>query len=398
MENQPTNNNVNNKKNIVIIVSVCFLAVIMLVIVMFGNKREFEVRFDTKGGTTITNQIIKRGDKLIKPEDPTKENAVFIEWQYKNEKYDFDKPVEKNIKLEAKWLEYELYEDSGASFQCYTASSVINNELFDPADELNNEQKIICRFGMETYQKDKISNIKFTLNTYDNFEILEDYYDESVKDKNKFEYEIYEPTSVIDGEEIVLRVKSLPEDGILKLTIENIKFVTEDEKHFYTNDVSVRFNVSPNLLNESKNIKKYKLENAFGIDCYTEKSIKANKFERVTSKNIKKGDKIVCNSGFEVYGDDKVTKFQYELKYGKGLKLINEKYTSSSTVTKNSSYRIYELKEGESVGEYMGEYTFEIIGDNVYASDELHVDLANIKFITNDPYVYYVENDSYVIK
>ena len=38
------------------------------------------VKFETDGGTTISNQIVEKGTKITKPENPTKEGYVFKGW------------------------------------------------------------------------------------------------------------------------------------------------------------------------------------------------------------------------------------------------------------------------------------------------------------------------------
>ena len=60
---------------------------------------KFVIKFDSNGGTTISNQIIEKGNKVQKPEDPKKEGYNFIEWQLDGIKYDFEKEVTSNLEL-----------------------------------------------------------------------------------------------------------------------------------------------------------------------------------------------------------------------------------------------------------------------------------------------------------
>ena len=78
---------------------------IILAIIFFsfgcGKEETFQVTFDSLGGTSIESQIIEKGNVVSKPIEPQKEGFTFVEWQYNNEYYNFDTPVEKDIILKA---------------------------------------------------------------------------------------------------------------------------------------------------------------------------------------------------------------------------------------------------------------------------------------------------------
>ena len=67
----------------------------------------YAVTFDVDGGSAVKEQVIKAGEKAIKPEDPTKEHYIFDNW-YRDVKktntfrFDYDK-ITSNTKLYAKW-------------------------------------------------------------------------------------------------------------------------------------------------------------------------------------------------------------------------------------------------------------------------------------------------------
>jgi len=63
----------------------------------------YVVKFETDGGTTISNQIIEKGNKVSKPIDPIKDGYTFKGWILNDEFYNFDKIIEKDIELKAKW-------------------------------------------------------------------------------------------------------------------------------------------------------------------------------------------------------------------------------------------------------------------------------------------------------
>lgn len=87
------------------------------------------IKFNTDGGTTIPNQIINKGDKISKPNDPIKEGYVFKGWLLKGEIYDFEKDIEEDSELVANW-EKEKNEDpikKSTNKSTNNNSSVSNN-------------------------------------------------------------------------------------------------------------------------------------------------------------------------------------------------------------------------------------------------------------------------------
>lgn len=70
---------------------------------------EYKVVFDTQGGSIVAEQVVKKGEKATKPDDPSKENSDFVEWQLDGVAYSFDSEVLKNITLVAKWNDVVLH-------------------------------------------------------------------------------------------------------------------------------------------------------------------------------------------------------------------------------------------------------------------------------------------------
>ena len=69
------------------------------------SNENYTIAFNTNGGTEIKNQIIRKGEKVVKPEDPVKKGYIFIGWTYKYNPYDFNTPVTSDLALVA---EYKL--------------------------------------------------------------------------------------------------------------------------------------------------------------------------------------------------------------------------------------------------------------------------------------------------
>ena len=101
------------KKIISVIISVAFLALIFAGI--FGvvktykdnnkSSKTYVVSYDTNGGSYIEDLEVNKNDYAIQPTDPYKEGYILQGWSLDGEMYDFTKPVTKNIKLVAVYIE-----------------------------------------------------------------------------------------------------------------------------------------------------------------------------------------------------------------------------------------------------------------------------------------------------
>ncbi len=62
------------------------------------------VKFDTDGGSKVDDVEVAKGKKLTRPVTPKKTGYVFDDWYLGDAVYDFNKPVDENITLRAKWV------------------------------------------------------------------------------------------------------------------------------------------------------------------------------------------------------------------------------------------------------------------------------------------------------
>ena len=70
------------------------------------NINDCVVRFESNGGTDISDQIVEYGKLAVEPQQPTKPGYVFKGWyldQEMKKAYDFSNVVTDNIQLYAKW-------------------------------------------------------------------------------------------------------------------------------------------------------------------------------------------------------------------------------------------------------------------------------------------------------
>ena len=66
----------------------------------------FTVSFNTNGGSTIDDQLVEEGKTATEPENPTKDNFIFVAWCSDEElttTYDFSTPITEDLILYAKW-------------------------------------------------------------------------------------------------------------------------------------------------------------------------------------------------------------------------------------------------------------------------------------------------------
>lgn len=68
----------------------------------------YAITFNTNGGSVVASQTVIEGNKVIEPEDPTREGYNFVGWYLDSElleAYDFNSEVTSNLALYAKWNE-----------------------------------------------------------------------------------------------------------------------------------------------------------------------------------------------------------------------------------------------------------------------------------------------------
>ena len=71
--------------------------------------KRFTVKFDSDGGSKVSDQKVIENKQAAEPKAPTKAGYKFVEWDLDNKKYDFKTKVTKDITLKAKWEEAVQY-------------------------------------------------------------------------------------------------------------------------------------------------------------------------------------------------------------------------------------------------------------------------------------------------
>lgn len=101
-----------SKQNKILIAcgAVLFIIIAVLLVVVFTKKQEpttYRVTFDSNGGSIVREQLVTEGEKATKPQDPTKDGHIFKGWYLNDEEFNFDKEINENIEINAKWEKEE---------------------------------------------------------------------------------------------------------------------------------------------------------------------------------------------------------------------------------------------------------------------------------------------------
>lgn len=94
------------KRTIIIVIGVVLIIACLVAYFIFANKK-YTITFDSDGGSVVEKQIVKKGEKVNKPTDPTRDGYIFIEWDLGSSIYDFSAKVTKDLTLKAIWKEQE---------------------------------------------------------------------------------------------------------------------------------------------------------------------------------------------------------------------------------------------------------------------------------------------------
>lgn len=138
----------------------------------------YEITFKTDGGSKVKKQIVKKGNLVTKPNNPTKEGYTFFGWYYNNELYNFNTEVSKDITLNAKWVildsvkpaiftegtNVEVYANVGNTDQCSFNIPLGGDNLIGPGTSGKIELNL---YNVDSYQIEAKLDYEFD---YDVFE------------------------------------------------------------------------------------------------------------------------------------------------------------------------------------------------------------------------------------
>ena len=109
-----------------------------------SEPKEFEVTFDSNGGTMDLYEIVKEGDTVEEPSTPKRKGYIFYGWYLDGEEFDFDTVITDNLTLKAKWKKCTSHSDSNGDFKCDKCR----------ADTLNKYSKAGLTFYLPLYMQE----------------------------------------------------------------------------------------------------------------------------------------------------------------------------------------------------------------------------------------------------
>lgn len=142
---------------------------------------KYTVKFNSDGGTSVASQTVVKGNKVIKPANPTKSGYAFNGWYLNNKLYNFNSSVNGNITLVAKWIknssekkfyyeqapvekiytsDWSLYYPTNAAFFETKKEVATVEERYKPGWEYIYSVAYITKEGYDAY-KDKYGKYEF---------------------------------------------------------------------------------------------------------------------------------------------------------------------------------------------------------------------------------------------
>ena len=97
-----------------------------------NEEKKFAITFNSDGGTKVASQLLKEGEKVKKPKDPTKAGYKFLYWVVDNQEYNFDSEVTTDLKIKARW---ELVDENKTTTTTTTTSGPIKTTKQTTADK-----------------------------------------------------------------------------------------------------------------------------------------------------------------------------------------------------------------------------------------------------------------------
>lgn len=124
-----------------------FASVGLLVLGLFVSCENaveyFTVHFDTDKGSRIESVIVEKGKAVSRPNDPTKEGYVFVEWQLDGKGYDFEDVINNEITLKAIWERDEKVWDGSFDISWYESNKGAAEYQLTKASELAGLAKLV---------------------------------------------------------------------------------------------------------------------------------------------------------------------------------------------------------------------------------------------------------------
>ena len=93
------------KKSIIVLIIGIILCITGIGLIVYSNLSNAIVTITYKDGTIEIKNSVKKGEITNPPYTPEKEDYEFLGWYSESIKFDFSKPIDRDIVLIAKWEE-----------------------------------------------------------------------------------------------------------------------------------------------------------------------------------------------------------------------------------------------------------------------------------------------------
>ena len=131
-----------------------------------GPNPNYTVSFDPNGGSEVISQLVEEGNRVIRPDDPTRLGFIFLDWYTDSEltnPYDFDEAVASDFELKAGWkpdIDFSMYinyfDSLSAEPSCQLSYSYTKND---------NDYSIFTDYYLEIEGNETVS---FPISSLDN--------------------------------------------------------------------------------------------------------------------------------------------------------------------------------------------------------------------------------------
>lgn len=95
----------NLEKNKIILGVGAVILCLICIILYLSVFKTYTVRFDSRMGTSIKTQEVKKGHTAKKPQDPIMEGYEFLGWYYDGKEFDFNTKITENMTIVGQWQE-----------------------------------------------------------------------------------------------------------------------------------------------------------------------------------------------------------------------------------------------------------------------------------------------------
>ena len=136
----------------------------------------YVVTFDSNGGSIVESQNVNSGNKINKPNDPTRDGYKFLGWYNGDVLFDFETIINSNITLTAKWE--EIIPDGGYGYNHY--NGYYGNLTWKNSEDLKQKLHDIISKDINYIRYDNSSSVPTNWETniyadhaYDDLEMLD---------------------------------------------------------------------------------------------------------------------------------------------------------------------------------------------------------------------------------